>query len=374
MPRVVIIGGGFGGLSAARRLRKRAPEADCTLIDRKETTDFLPMLPDLLSRRVGAELLCRDLAALASRIGFQFLHASVTSVDLKRKLVRTGAGPVEYDYLIIAGGSETDFHGRDDLREAAFTLDSVADALALANAVETDDFDAVVVAGGGYTGVETATNLRRYFAKHAVEKRILLVEYGASLVGSLETWMRDYVGRNLRAMDIDVALGASVDRVESGAVHLTDGRTVERAILVWTAGVRAVDFVQKLDAEKCPRGRLEVDEFLRVNASCFAAGDAACVMHRDRPMRMAVQISLDEGACAGENVARLIRGRRLRRYRPRDLGWVVPMANDRSCGRALGFGVRGVAATALHYLMCILRTRGLARKTALVADLLSRRR
>ncbi len=372
MAKVVIIGGGFAGLAAAREVARVGSRLDCTLVDRKPTLDFLPMLPDLLSRRLDPELLQHDLAALGEQIGFRFLQSEATGIDLAAKTVATSTGPLPYDHLIVATGSETNFYDRDDLRERALTLDSVADAARIVEALDRGDFDTALVVGGGYTGIETATSLSKALA-HRPGKRVMIVELAPALVGTLDPWASAYVARNVRAMGIEVVSGATVKDLRGRDAVLTNGRVVPNALVVWAAGVRAGDVVRRLDAARGKQDRLVVDEFLRLNETCFVAGDAACVMHGGAPMRMAVQISLDEGRTAGANTAALVSGKPLRRYRPLDLGWVVPMRNDRSCGKALGFPVRGFAATGLHYLMCIFRSPGLVRKARMLAQVAARR-
>ena len=386
MKRVVIIGGGFAGLAAAGELRGRA---EVTLVDRKRTFDFLPMLPDLLSRRLDPELLEYDLASLGEALGFRFLNAEVSGVDLAARSVSTSAGPLPCEFLVAACGSETNFYGRDDLRERVLTLDSVADARRILKEIERGGFATALVVGGGYTGIETATNLRRFLPRR---RRVMIVETGPSLVGALPPWMRAYVERNVRAMGIEVVRGTTLKEMHRRDAVLADGRVVPDALVVWAAGVQTGDAVRRLDAQKAKQGRLVVDEFLRLCPSpslagprdkrpspsrgegeCFVAGDAACVMQGGMPLRMAVQIALDEGRVAGANVAALIAGRPLRRYRPVDPGWVVPMRNDRSCGKALGFPVRGFAAIALHYLMCLVRSAGLARRARMLAQVIARR-
>jgi len=160
MTRVVIIGGGFAGLAAARALRSLGPRVECTLVDRKGAFDFLPMLPDVLSGRIEPRLLQYDLSRLGAKLGFTFLHAEATGIDLAARRIclvpgairgnkAEGPGPkaegrndasdangsgLAFDFLIIASGAVTNFYGRDDLRERAFVVDSVEDAARLAAA------------------------------------------------------------------------------------------------------------------------------------------------------------------------------------------------------------------------------------------------
>jgi NADH:ubiquinone reductase (H+-translocating) len=373
--RVVIIGGGFAGLAAARRLRRSRVPVDCTLIDRRDAFHFLPLLPDLLSRPLDPALLRYPFADLAGPLALRFLRADVAAVDLAARSLATSAGPVPYDLLVIASGCETDFSGRDDLAHFAFTLTSVDEALKLRAAALAADFRSAVVVGGGYTGIEVATHLVRLFRRTGRPRPVLIVEQVPSVLARLPGWVSHYAARNLRAMGVDVLHHASVRDVSNfagsvGDVRLVDGRLIPRALLVWSAGVRTGGFLAGLDVPKGRHARLVVDPCLRLNDSCFVCGDAACFLSAGQPVGMSVQAALDEGDCAGANVARLVAARPLKTFSPMVLGWVVPMANGRSVGQALGISVRGRPASFLHYLMCVFRSMGLARRLRLARQLL----
>jgi NADH dehydrogenase len=367
MPRVVIIGGGFAGLAAARRLARA--RIRCTLIDRKPHLEFLPMLPELLSQTLDPQLLQVDLAEIAERVGFEFVHAEVTSVDLEERQASIDKESRAFDHLIIAAGSETNFHGREDLASRVLKIDNVADALAIARETDRTDVDTVVISGAGYTGIECAT-----FLRHHTTKRIVILERAPTLLPRLAPWMRHYTVENLQRMSIEVKTDVTLDDYADSVATLSDGSIIERSCVIWATGVQAPSLVRSLDAKHAHQGRLVVDEHLRLHEGVFVAGDSACALDgAGNPMRMAVQISLDEGAVAGENVLREIRGRPLARYRPLDLGWIVPMANFRSCGTALGFHVRGIPATMLHYVMCLFRSLGLGRRLKLLSELIRSR-
>ncbi len=371
MTRVVILGGGFAGLSAARELRKLRGRAEVALVDRRATSDFLPLAADLLYRKLDPALLQVDLADFAKRAGIRFLRADATAVDLAAKTVATSAGPLPFDYLIIAAGVEPNLYGNKKLKEETFPLASVADARRIVEELERGGYAAVLVVGGSYTGVEAATGLRRRLAETSA--RVVIAEQAETLVPDLPPRVRDYVGANCARMGIEVVTGTTLAEMRGRDAVLANGIIVKDALVVWAAGVAAGPLVRALGAEKDAQGRLAVDEFLQLKkGEVFVAGDAARVMHKGSPVRMAIQTALDQGRVAGRNVRALIEGRSLRRYRPLDLGWVVPMANGRSSGQALGIPVRGIAATALHYLMCLWRTPGLARRSRLLRRLLSR--
>lgn len=369
MTRVVIIGGGFAGLAAASRLRPLRGKAEVTLIDRKATSDFLPMLPDVIGGRANPDHLSCDLVALGKQLGFRFVCDTVIAVDLQNREVRGTQAVLDYDYLVIASGSETNFYGRGDAERHGLRLDAVEDARRIAAALHENAYNALVVAGGGYTGVEVATNLWAFCRRRRLATRIVLCERGPSVLKVLPEKFQRYVAANLARLRIDVRTQTEVAEARAGAVALSSGETIDRALLIWTAGVHTAEFVRQLPVAKNGQGRLDVDEYLRISEHCFVAGDAARYAARGAPLRMSVQFSLDEGHLAGANIVRVVRGQPLMPFRPRDLGYVVPLANNRGCGIAVGVPVRGLPAMLLHYFMCIFRSRGLARRLQMIGAL-----
>ena len=369
MSSVVIVGGGFAGLWAAAHLPR---DIDVTLVDPRAQQHFLPLLPDLVGRKLPADALLLPLGGACERAGVSLVPEACTGFDLGRRAVVTGSGEIGYDVLLIAGGSVSNFYGSDELAASALTLDSVDDALRLRDAVSGGEYRAYVVSGGGYTGVEAATNIRRLLVRRGRTGRIVIVDPADALCVSIPDPYQAYIERNVRSMGVEVRLGVTVERAGEDGVRLSNGETVADALLVWTAGVRTPDFVAGLDLPKTKQGRLLVDEHLRIREGVFAAGDCAAVAQAGGHLRMGVQFAIAEGICAAENIARTVAGRPLRPFRPRDLGYVVPMANLRGCGRALGVPMRGVPPVLLHYLMCIYRTPGARRRVRLWAGLLRR--
>jgi len=366
MSKAVIIGGGFAGLAAAETLRGKL---DVLLIDSKPTHDFLPMLPDVIGERADPDLLEHELADRCRRLGAAFRLDPVTSVDLTARRVVTETGEADYDYLIIASGSRTSFYGRDEIREQARKLDDVADARTIADTVRKNDREAYVVVGGAYTGIEVATNLRAFFGKHPPDRRVVICELHDRLLPALPERFQRYVTENVKRFGVELRLEDTVDEIDDGSVRLASGEQIDNAAVIWTAGVRTPDFVRDLDVPKSKQGRLEVDQCLRVDERTFAAGDSALFVHDGSPLRMSIQFALSQGARAARNILRIERGRIPGPYRPHDPGYIVPMANNRSCGRILGVNCYGRTPTAAHYLMCILRSRGLSRRLKMFADL-----
>ena len=361
MSRVVIIGGGIAGLAAANTLRGMST-ADVTLIDRRASSDFLPLLPDVAAGRLDPALISVPLPDLAARRGFHFVQGHVLSIDARQRRVHLETGDMPYDYLIVASGTESNFHGSSQAAQYAFPLHSVTDAVRMEESLRTGAHKHYVVAGGSYTGIEIATHLRCSLRAAGRKGRIIVVEKNPSIVATLPPWMRDYVRANLTTLEIECKEGNQVATIGPSEVTLSDGVTLQDAMTIWVAGVRTADFTRTLEAPRDRQGRLTVDTTLRIDDRIFVAGDAALFQHRGAPLRMSIQFALTQGSRAAANVLRGIAGAPLRPYRPLDPGYVIPMGNRRSCGCVLGVRLRGALPTALHYALCAYRSTGWERR------------
>lgn len=370
MKRIVVIGAGFGGLSVAEKLAGSIPGHNVILVDKKKTSDFLPALPDTIGRNIRPQYLSYELKDFTTSRGITFINEEVLSLDLGRKEVRMNNNCLGYDYLVIASGSETNFYGNDNIRENAYKLDDTEDARLLVSALKTGSFDNFIVCGGGYTGVEVATNLQRFLEKNGKNGRVMIIERASSILGPLPAWMKEYTVNNLKSMGVEMLLNATIDKIEGRQVHVSKGLKYENCLVVWAGGVKTAGFIQTLDIDKNPQGRIKVDEFLRISDNCFAIGDAAEFFHKGAFLRMAVQFSIFQGYVTAENIKRSIRGLQLKKYCPLDMGFIIPMANNRSCGNVLGINIKGFAATFLHYLMCIYRSNGPKNKLGLIRNLI----
>ncbi len=370
MNKVIIIGAGFAGLSAAKKLSRFKRSIDITLIDKKNKSNFLPMLPDIISERVSAEFLTYDIEAVSKKWGVRFINEEVTSLDLEKQIVKSRDKELAYDYLIIASGSETNFYGNKEIQNGAYKLDSAVDGLKILEALKDEGYDTYAICGGGYTGIEMATNLRRYLKKRDKDKKIIIIELGPSILGPLPEWMKEYVRNNLKRLNIEIFLKTSVEKIEGKRIFLSGGRAFDNSLLIWAAGVKVPDFVDSLNFEKNKQGRLNVNEYLQLSDKCFVVGDCGQFSYKDNFLRMAVQFSIAQGYCAASNIIRSIKGRRLRKYKPMDFGYIIPMANNRSCGRVLGINMRGFLPTVFHYTMCIYRSLSFKNKVGVFFDLM----
>lgn len=370
MKKIVIIGCGYAGLVAAWRLSAHRDKVKVFVIDKEKEFNFLPLLPDSLGRKIPVSNLFYPILKLSSIYGFEFLNQEVQSLDLSSQKIKTNLEEINYDYLIIASGSETNFYGNELIRKAAYKLDNASDANILLDYLQKNKFNEYIIVGGGYTGIEIASNLRVFLNKSREGGRIIIVERNSQILSMLPQEIRKYCLANLEELDVEVISSATLEHKEGNFVKLSTGAVFNNAMLIWCAGVKTSGFLQNLNVEKNTQGRIKVDEYLRLNNNCFVIGDAAYFRYKEEYLRMAVQFAISQASIASRNIINAIRGKRLVSFKPRDLGYIVPMANNKSCGIILGRYFQGPIATLAHYFMSIYRAFGLKNKIEIMKSLL----
>ncbi len=360
MGDIVVIGAGFAGLRLARilgRWSRRLEGRHVLFIDAKTTFDYLPILPDVAGGRLKVRRAREESTPYLERLGVNVTRGEVVRVDTDAREVLLADGRViGYAFLVLACGSVTNFYGLADLEKEALKVDTADDAAVLYDVIRAHPDKKFVVAGGGYTGVEIASNLAFYLRRHRVKKAtVLVVEKAGEILSTLPEWMQDYCRVNLSRLRVALYTECSVAQAGAGSVKLSNGIVLKDAVLIWSAGVRPPAFVAALPYKKDRQGRLIVDAGMRCAEDCFAVGDVASFEHRGRPLRMAVAYAIAEADVAAANVVRACLGRRgVKELRPFDRGYLVPMANGCACGKVMGVRVAGRLASLLHYFMCLL--------------------
>jgi len=325
-PEVLIIGGGFAGLTAMHAMARTA--AAVTLVDRNVYSTFQPLLYEVATAGLTAADVAYPLWSATFRRGAQYRKGELAGLDLERRIATLDTGEkLSYDFLIIATGVNAAFFGVPGAAEHALSLYTRRDAVRLRNSLMDalerrneglagPEIDITVV-GGGATGVELAATLAelRNFALPAVYPNIdrsmfqvRLIEMGPALLAPYHRKLRDYTRQQLVDRGVEVLLGTAIKEVRDGAVLLPDGSERRSDITVWAAGVAGTDAEWTRALPRGQGGRIEVGADLRVTGQerVFAAGDIA--VNSADPVPQLAQPALQEGKHAGEQVARLLRG------------------------------------------------------------------
>ncbi|UWU94196.1 NAD(P)/FAD-dependent oxidoreductase [Bradyrhizobium sp. CB1015] len=333
--RLVIIGAGFAGMYAAlsaarlRDIQGVSPEELEIALVAPEPT--LVVRPRLYERK--PETLTAPLLDVLNAVDVNYVQGSAETIDTKSRTVQiaTSKGPrktLSYDRLVVATGSKLFRPKIPGLAEHGYAVDSLDDAVALdkhlkglAKRPAVNGRDTVVVAGGGFTGIEAATEmparLREIFGKDA-KPRVIIVDRNSAIAPDMGEGPRPVIEDALRKLGVETRLGAGVASLDGSGVTLSSGEHIESETVIWAAGIRAAPLTQQIPAERDNFGRLLVDRDLRVPGvdGVFATGDAAraaCDSDGNYAL-MSCQHATRMGAFAGNNAAAELLGVPTKRY------------------------------------------------------------
>jgi NADH dehydrogenase FAD-containing subunit len=335
--RVVIVGGGFGGLAAAKALRGEPVQV--TLIDRNNHHLFQPLLYQVATSVLAPGNIAFPIRGiLRNQRNARVLMGEVTGVDKERRLIRlavAGREDVElpYDILILALGMRTNYFGRADFEKFTVGLKTAADAVALRNRIlrSFEQAEAVevaalqrelltfVVVGGGPTGVEMAaaiavfvrTTLRTDFRRvDPASARIVLVDVGHRVLGSFAEPLSEAAAKRLTALGVEVRLGKGVDAIDESGVVLA-GEVIASKTVVWAAGVAASPAGKWLEAATDHAGAVRIHADLTVPGyeEIFVIGDTASLDQDGRSLPGVAQVAIQQGRYAGKLIAARAKGR-----------------------------------------------------------------
>lgn len=331
--KVVIVGGGFGGLSAARALNGLPIEI--TLVDRQNHHCFQPLLYQVATAVVSpADIAWPIRAILRNQRNIRVLMAKVTGVDVAAKVVHTDSVSLPYDYLVLATGATHSYFGHDEWAEYAPGLKTIANAteirgrllLAFEHAELVSDeakrraLLTFVIVGGGPTGVEMAGAIAEV-ALHTLPNdfseidprsaRILLIEAGPRLLPSFPENLSDYAKDTLEKKGVTVMTSSRVTNCDAHGVTV-DGQRIEASTIIWGAGVVASPAAQWLGAAHDPAGRVKVAPDLSVpgHKNMFVVGDTAAVLNgKDQPVPGIAPAAKQMGLYVGKLIAGELNGK-----------------------------------------------------------------
>ena len=326
--RIVIVGVGFGGLSAARQLGGKG--FDVLLIDRRNYHLFQPLLYQVATASLEQESIAHTIRAIVRGWrGIHFRLGEVSGVDLGRRQVLIGVEAIDYDYLILAPGSVTNFFGLESIRKYSYDLKQLGDAVTLRNQVlrvcERASHEPApearralltfVVVGGGPTGVEfsgaLAELIRHVLSKDYPELRpseihVLLLEAADRLLLTFPENLSRYALKRLEQLGVEVKLKAMVSGAEDDQVILKDGTTIATRTLFWAAGVKAAPLAEALAGPHERGGRIPVqpDLSLESHPEVFVIGDAAYLKQDNQPLPMLAPVAMQQGSYAARVIVK----------------------------------------------------------------------
>jgi NADH:ubiquinone reductase (H+-translocating) len=346
--RVVIVGAGFGGLTLARSLARRS-EFQVVLINKYNYHEFQPLYYQVATAGLEANSILFPLrAALGNNPSVHIRITCMTGIRPADNEIDTEIGPIQYDFLVLAMGADTNFFGQQNIIDRALPMKSVQEAIALRNrllqnfeealSVETrDELEGlmdVVVVGGGPTGVELCGTLaemrktvlpRDYPELDFKGMDIYLIESGGELLGPMSKQSQDHALTYLRELGVDVRLNTRVKDFDGKLVYMNDGSTIRTNNLIWAAGVKASP-APGLPAEVVGRGgRLTVNRYNQVQGfqTIFAVGDLASMAEgtawpNGHPQ--VAQPAIQQGKLLSKNLTLLVRGGQPVEFTYSDLG------------------------------------------------------
>jgi NADH dehydrogenase len=333
MPRVVIIGGGFAGLEAARHLA--GARAEITLIDKKNHHCFQPLLYQVATASLAApEVAWPIRSILAQQSNIDVVMSEVRGIDLQERLVNC-SGDLRYpfDYLVIATGATHSYFGHPDWEQFAPGLKTIEDATrirsrllsaferadAAATAAEKTSLMTFVIIGGGPTGVEMAGSIaditrnilgRDFRHIDPARARVLLIEAGPRVLAAFPEALSQYARTTLERMGVRVMAGNPVTVCDGQGVTLQDGSRIDAGFTFWAAGVRASAAAEWLQVEGDRAGRVRVTDRLEVPGmeNVFVVGDTASLVQDGRPVPGVAPAAKQMGAYVGRLIAARIAG------------------------------------------------------------------
>lgn len=371
-PRIIIIGGGFGGLEVAKGLK--GLKAQTVLFDKNNHHTFQPLLYQVATSGLETSSIVFPFRKrFAKQDDFYFRMGEVISINPQDNYIETSIGGIKYDYLVIAHGASTNFHGLKDVEENSTSLKSITDAIKLRNqilrnfenALLTDDPEHMnslmdfVIVGGGPTGVELAGALaelkNHVFPKDYKELEmshmdIHLVESNARLLHVMSEKASNKALEYLQRMGVKVHLNCVVKSYDGYEVVFNTGEKLISRTLVWAAGVN-VKPIHGLNPEVISRnGRIQVDEFNRVKGyeNIFAIGDAAVMEGSDTAFMkghpMMAPPAMQQGKLVAQNIIRLINKKKLTPFQYKDRGAMATVGRNKAVADLKAFKIQGVIA------------------------------
>lgn len=369
-PRVIIIGGGFGGVEVARRLKDK--EVEVLLIDRNNFHTFQPLMYQVATGTLAADAISFPIRKMfKSQQNFRFRMAEVTEIDHAQRLVRTSVGDYDYDYLIVASGATSNFFGNKEVERYSLPMKSIHEALNIRSYVLQNLEEAVlrqnyhdrerflnfVVVGGGPTGVELSGAIAE-IQLHMLKKdypelsqndmKVYLVEGTGKILSALSEKSSQDAERYLRDLGVNVLLNTQVTGYDGNTITFSNGESIPTKTVIWGAGVMG-QFPAGIHPEIIQRGnRIQTDGQCRVTGmeNVYAIGDVAAMITPDTPRGLpgVAPAAQQQGAYVAKHILKTMNNQQSADFKYFDKGSMATIGRNKAVVDMGSFHMKGFLA------------------------------
>ena len=385
-PKVVILGGGFGGLAAARALYK---SAEVTVVDRHNFQTFLPLLYQVSTAGLAADHVAYPIRGALRKTNIKFRMGSPISIDHKNKEVKLDSSEVlKFDHLIVALGSVSADFGIPGVNEYALGMKTVHEALTIRAEImrrfedlcrfEDETKLSISVIGGGPTGVEMAGAIAELIrgplksdqANAAAHIQVSLIEAGPRLLPPFAPSLSERTKKDLEKLGVKVLLNTAVKAIEHRKIILKDNTEINSEITIWAAGVKGSDAMAQLNLPT-NGNRVAVEPTMQVKnyPNIWALGDIAGALGKDgRPLPMVAPVAIQQGKFIAKQIARLIANKPLTDFKYLDKGSMATIGRNKAIVQVKGLKISGPIAWLIWLWLHLFYLLGGRNKIGTMAD------
>jgi len=395
MKRVVIVGSGFGGLEAVKQLDSlfgRDPDVEILLLSNQNYLLFTPLLPQIASSFTDPRHIIQTVREIRGKRKFVFRRENVLAVDTKNRRLTVDSGLIDYDALILAPGSRTEFFNTPGARENCWDYKWLQQAVELRehiidlcehadhtrDAADRQSMLTFVVVGGGYTGIELVAEIRDFLIRYAAKKyrgikaseiHLIVLEALPDLLRGIGPKLAAHARKRLDVSGIEVRTSTRVTRVTECAVEINGNETIQANTIIWTAGVRANELVESLPGPHDRIGRAVVNGQLQLNdhPEVFVIGDSAAAVNAEEAPRVA-PVAIEQGRIAALNIGHLWRGEPLETYDYASKGMLVSLGMNYAVVNVAGIQISGYFAWLFWNAVHLYKLVGLKKQLQVAGD------
>jgi NADH dehydrogenase len=378
MKKIVILGGGFGGIYTLKNLLKEFKnnsQVEITLINNKNYFLFTPLLHEAATGAISIDNTIEPIREIFTCANFNFIHDEILKIDLNNKEIYTNIKKINYDYLVISTGSKPNFYDIKNAEKYTFTLKNLDDVIKLKNhlihMVEKSSLDesnieeklTFLIIGAGPTGIELAFDMydlfyktfNRLYKEELIKKiKIILIESNKNILTQFNPKIQKIVENKIKKTGINLMLEKKVLKIENNAVYLDNNEKIKTQTIIWSAGIgpNIPEIIGNILYEK---NRIVVNEYLQVPnfKEVFSIGDCAYIKTENNVVPQLAQAAVQEAKIAALNIKNLIYNKPLLKFKFKPSGYLISMGRFNAIGEIKNFVISGFFVWILWKLVYI---------------------